>query len=340
MTPTAPARDQRGRQPVDSPRHAPAMSWHPRPMPARPVDLEMRRPFTYADAICAGVSPSVLRGSRFRTLFRGVYVHASVPAHPLLRAEAAVMLHPPGAFASHATAGRLHGMPLPPLPDEHVSVFRTQDRRRRPGLIAHLAAPSTPVAQVRGIRASAPCQTFVELAEQLTLVDLVVVGDWLVRAERTTPEALRAFCAASRHPGARRARRAAAYVRSRVDSPMETRLRMLIVLAGLPEPEVNVEVSDVNGRLLYRFDLSYPDLKILVEYDGRQHRADLDQWDHDTDRRDWLDAHGWLMLSVFSRGIFRDPAKTVGRVEAALRSRGAVLPRRLSDEWRPFFPGH
>lgn len=78
--------------------------------------------------------------------------------------------------------------------------------------------------------------------------------------------------------------------------------------------------------MLYRFDLSYPDLKILVEYDGRQHRADLDQWDHDTDRRDWLDAHGWLLESVFSRGIYRDPATTVGRVEAALRSRGAVLP--------------
>jgi len=86
--------------------------------------------------------------------------------------------------------------------------------------------------------------------------------------------------------------------------------------------------------------LSYPDVKILVEYDGRQHRADLDQWDHDTDRRDWLDAEGWLLVSVFSRGIYRDPAKTVRRVEAALRSRGAVLPRRLSDDWRPYFPGH
>ncbi len=300
----------------------------------------MRRPFTYADAMRAGVSPAALRGPRFRALFRGVHVHASVPAHPLIRVEAAVMLHPPGAFASHASAGRLHGMPLPTLCDEHVSVLRKQDRRPRPGLVAHLAVPGTPVAAVRGVRASAPSQTFVELAEQLGLVDLVVVGDWLVRTGRCTPEELAAFCAASRHRGARRARRAAAYVRSRVDSPMETRLRMLIVLAGLPEPQVNVEVFDADGRVLYRFDLSYPGLKVLVEYDGRQHRADLDQWDHDTDRRDWLDAQGWLVVPVFSRGIFREPAKTVGRVEAALRSRGAVLPRRLSEEWRPFFPGH
>jgi very-short-patch-repair endonuclease len=300
----------------------------------------MRRPFTYADAMRAGVSAAALRGPRFRTLFRGVHVHASVPSHPQLRVEAALLLHPPDAFASHASAGRLHGMPLPTLPDEHVSVFRKQDRRRRPGLVAHLAAPDTPLAAVRGVRASAPCQTFVELAELLGLVDLVVVGDWLVRVRRCTPEELRSFCGASRHRAARRARQAAAHVRARVDSPMETRLRMLIVLAGLPEPEVDVEVSDVDGRVLYRFDLSYPALKIVVEYDGRQHRADLDQWDHDTDRRDWLDAHGWLLIPVFSRGIYRDPAKTLGRVEAALRSRGAVLPRRLSEDWRPFFPGH
>jgi hypothetical protein len=300
----------------------------------------MRRPFTFADAMAAGVSPAALRGPRFRTLFRGVHVHASVPAHPLLRVEAALLLHPPEAFASHASAGRVHGMPLPTLPDEHVSVFRKQDRRSRSGLVAHLASPATTVVAVRGIRASAPCQTFVELAEQVGLVDLVVVGDWLVRTHRCTPEELRDHCATSRHPGARRARRAAAYVRSGVDSPMETRLRMIVVLAGLPEPAVNVEVTDVDGRVLYRFDLSYPDLKIVVEYDGRQHRADLDQWDHDTDRRDWLDAHGWLLLSVFSRGIYGDPGKTVRRVEAALQSRGAVLPRRTTDEWRPYFPGH
>lgn len=309
-------------------------------MPARPVDLELRRPFTYAQALAAGVSPSSLRGPLFRSLFRGVHIHASVPAQPLIRTEAALMVHPPGAFASHASAGRVHGMPLPPLPEEHVSVFRKDDRRPRPGIRPHVAALDTPVEVVHGIPVSAPAHTFLELAELLGLVDLVVVGDWLVRVKRVSPPGLRDFCERSSRPGARRARRAASYVRDKVDSPMETRLRMLIVLAGMPEPEVNVEILDERGRVLYRFDLSYGDLRIAVEYDGRQHREDLDQWDHDTDRREWLDAHGWLLVPVFSRGIYRDPEKTVRRVEAALRSRGAVLPRRLSDDWRPYFPGH
>jgi hypothetical protein len=90
---------------------------------------------------------------------------------------------------------------------------------------------------------------------------------------------------------------------------METRLRMLIVLAGLPEPRVNHVVRDAHGVVLLRFDLSYPGLRIVVEYDGRQHRDDLDQWDHDLDRKDWFDAEGWLHVPVFSRGIYRDPRR-------------------------------
>ena len=80
-----------------------------------PVTLELRRPFTRADALAAGISPAMLRGSRFRRIFRGVYVDARVPAHPLLAVEAALVLHPPGAFASHSSAAHAYGVPLPVL---------------------------------------------------------------------------------------------------------------------------------------------------------------------------------------------------------------------------------
>jgi hypothetical protein len=120
---------------------------------------------------------------------------------------------------------------------------------------------------------------------------------------------------------------------------METRLRMLIVLAGLPEPKVNHKVYYADGRLRYRFDLSYPNLKIVVEYDGRQHRADLAQWDHDVERGDWFDDDGWKHVPVFSWGIYRRPDRTLERVVKALRERGCrEVPSRLSDDWRPYFP--
>lgn len=303
-----------------------------------PVAIDLRRPFTRAAALAANVSESSLRGPAFRKVLTGVYIHASVPAHPLIRVQAALLIHPPTAFASHVSAARVYDVPLPTHPLEHVSVFEKKDRRRREAIRNHVAHADSEVVTLRGIRVSAPMQMFVELAVTLDLVELVVAGDALARQGRFSPETLVAFVARSRHANAV-ARKAALLVREDVDSPMESRLRMLLVLAGLPEPEVNHKVYDAGGRLLYRFDLAYPDLKLIVEYDGRQHRADLDQWDHDTARRDWFDHNGWMIVPVFSRGIYRRPDQTLERVHAPLRSRGCTtLPRVLSDNWRPFFP--
>ena len=119
---------------------------------------------------------------------------------------------------------------------------------------------------------------------------------------------------------------------------METRLRMLIVLAGLPEPKVNHKILHEDGRVRHRFDLSYPELKLIVEYDGRQHRDDLDQWDRDTERKDWFDHNGWMHVAVFSRGIHRRPDETLERVRVALKARGCTtLSLVLADDWCPFF---
>jgi hypothetical protein len=102
-------------------------------MPEKPFDFDLRRPFRYADAVAAGASPSALRGKKFRRLFTGVHVHASVPMNPLIRVRAALLIHPPTAFASHLSAARVYALPVPIHPDEHISVFEGKDRRRRAG---------------------------------------------------------------------------------------------------------------------------------------------------------------------------------------------------------------
>ena len=120
-------------------------------------------------------------------------------------------------------------------------------------------------------------------------------------------------------------------MRRHVDSVMETRLRMLIVLAGAAGADGQPQGVHADGRLRYRFDLSWPEVKVAVEYDGRQHRADLDQWDHDIERDEWIDGASWKRVPVFSRGIYRRPDRTpLERVEAVLRARGLPgLPTRL-----------
>lgn len=298
------------------------------------VRLDVHRPFRHADGLAAGLTPGELRGPRFRTVLRGVYVEASTPRRATQRVEAALLIHPDTAFASHVSAARVYGVPLPSgLVEEHVTVWRPADRRRRAGIVTHVAAATTPVVTFRGVRVSSPERLLVELADHLNLVDLVVVGDDLVRRGLTSPAALVA------HALGTAAQRASALVRADVDSPMETRLRLLLVLAGLPEPVVNHVVRWDDGRIRYRFDLSYPDLRVVVEYDGRHHRADLDQWDRDVERAEWLDDDGWRIVSVHSRGIYRRPDQTLARVQKALASRGCQgLPKRLAEEWRSYSP--
>lgn len=126
---------------------------------------------------------------------------------------------------------------------------------------------------------------------------------------------------------------AARFVRDGVDSPMETKVRMLLVLAGLPEPEVNFEIRDENGDVLLRFDLAYRLARVAVEYEGRQHVEVIEAWERDITRRDRVDDAEWRVVSVIGRGVYVDPANTLDRVARALRSRGVAGQDQALSRW-------
>jgi hypothetical protein len=310
-------------------------------MAASPFEtFDTRRPFTRADAVAAGVDPKILRRSLFRRIFRGVYVSREVPDSPFVRAEAALVLHPPGAFASHISAARVYGLPVPTHSFEHVTVLRQEDRRKRPEIRAHVAGSAPNVLRHRGVPVSHPFQMFVELSSLLTLVELVVVGDALVKLFDVRADALVQWCRDSTDRHAADALRAALYVRAEVDSPMETRVRMLIVLGGLPEPKVNHKILDEQGRVRRRLDLSYPWLKLVIEYDGRQHIERIENWGGAVVRREEFDDDGWKTLIVTANDVYKTPGATLIRVRRNLVARGCKdVPTRLSDAWRPHFPG-
>jgi hypothetical protein len=306
--------------------------------PASPAKLNTRQPFTYRAALEAGIGPQELRTARYRRIFRGVYIEASVPDTPAIRAQAAILVHPSGAFASHMSAARLWALPVPTKSDEHVSVQRPEDRRRRVGLVSHIAPTGVSVVRRDGVLVSSPVDTFASLGGMVDLVDLVCVGDSIVRRGWATPADLCAACANSADIGAGRAQRAAAYVRSGIDSPMETRVRLLIVLAGLPEPEVNIVIRNHDGSIAAQLDLGYRALKIAILYDGRLHADDLTQWEFDIEQRDGLVELDWRVLIVTSKGVFKVPGLTLDRIYRALKARGATgLPRQVGDGWRPYF---
>ncbi len=296
-------------------------------------------PFNRAEARSAGISGKQLRSGRYQRLFYDLYVSAEIAVTPALRARAVLKVCPTGSQVSHSTAAELWGAIVPSQPLTHLSCPQPGGRTERTGVSCHRLSAHAGVVKFRGLRVSSPEQTFIDLACGLPLVDLVVLGDSLVRAKRTTVDRLLSAVSAWRGWGSRPAQRAVRFVREGVDSPIESRLRMLIVLAGLPEPQVNRIIWDDSGNWEKRFDLCYPDLMLVIEYDGRQHAQSDDQWGRDLDRREDLDGDGWRLIVVRSKGIYVEPQRTLDRIADAMRSRGATnVPPRLRDEWRSHFP--
>lgn len=113
---------------------------------------------------------------------------------------------------------------------------------------------------------------------------------------------------------------------------------MLVVLAGLPEPEVNVITRVDGGTWSRRFDLCYPQLKLIVEYDGRHHVSDPAQWSRDLLRREGLEAQGWTLIVVNADALFNHPSDTLRRITGALHERHARgVPRRVPPVWSRHF---
>jgi hypothetical protein len=177
-----------------------------------------------------------------------------------------------------------------------------------------------------------PEHAFATAARRLNLVDLVAAGDWLVRRTLTTPDSLTAYTRAYRGAGAALARRAAVLVRRRVDSPGETKLRLCLVLTGLPEPQCNVTLG-TDAYPIGKVDLLLEAYKVILEYEGDHHRTDKRQWSVDIGRVEDFTAEGYRVLRVTADHL-RQPRALVKRVHDALVAGGFTGPAPVfSAEW-------
>ena len=103
-------------------------------------------------------------------------------------------------------------------------------------------------------------------------------------------------------------RRALRLMRENTDSSQETRSRIVLLRYGLPCPEVNYAIRLKGYSHVFFADMAYPDLKIIIEYDGRHHAS---RWLADSKRREALEDEGWLYIQVTAenlRCIKRAPA--------------------------------
>ena len=305
-----------------------------------PSKFNPRQPFSRAEARAAGLTTEMLLSRRFHKIFWDTYVARDVLITPLLRASALIRLVPSGSYVSHHTAAELWGAAPPADGATHVTLPSPSGRLVRQGVHAHYRKHPAQTTLRKGVLISTPEQTFLDLAAVgVGLVDLVVVADGLIKAGHASPQRLREASAQWNGRGCRLAHKTASLAREGVDSPQETRLRLLLVLAGLPEPRVNLIIRGRDGSWRRRYDLAYEHVRLLVEYDGRQHAEDTSQWTSDISRREELDQIRWRLVIVTSEGIYREPLRTLERVRDALLDCGAVgIRRTFKPEWRLHFP--
>lgn len=286
--------------------------------------------FVVGDASRLGYSQHALRAGDLAAPTRGVRLPTprGEVAADLLAALLAVQR--PDQFFSHSTAARIHGLPLPSrihhLPI-HVASPSYTARMRRPDVRGHRIRAR--VVTVAGLSVESVEDCFVHVATELDHGELVAVGDAIVARDRTGRLEIADLVRNAAHfRGARgmaRVDRALRAIRVGAESPRESMLRLLIVGAGLPEPELQVEVRDAAGAFVARLDTGWPALRVGVEYDGQQHRVDDRQYARDIERHRRLEEAGWRVIRVTARELDDGGRRIVGIIRAAVRraERGA-----------------
>ncbi|WP_231567746.1 endonuclease domain-containing protein [Sinomonas humi] len=292
--------------------------------------------FTVADAKAAQLSPSRLRASDLSRPSRGVRVPRGARQSLAQRAAPYLRLSP-SAVLSHGTALRLLGLPLPRVIGDdqrlHLATPGGRAQIRRRGVAGHRATlDGGDIQQCEGLAVTSHSRTFLDIAATDGVLpdELVVLGDALVnehrryahaREPKISLEELKAYVEAARgRRGAAKARAALALVRVGADSPMETRLRLAVQRAGLPDPEVDYPVIDELGQPVF-VELAFPEYRLAVQYDGGHHLTP-EQQRFDALRAQRLAGAGWRQVIITKLDMGRGAEIAVVRIAEALRRLG------------------
>jgi very-short-patch-repair endonuclease len=234
---------------------------------------------------------------------------------PAVQLEAAWLRLPPAAVFSGLTAAWLHGLDVNPSDPIEVAVPKELGITTRSGMVVRRSALGhDEVVKRRGFQSTSVLRTLLDISCRLSLTEAVVVADMALHSNLIKPDQLNA--ALERYGGAwgiKTLRNVARHAEPATESPMETRLRMLLVLAGFPRPKAQVPIHDGSGRFLGRPDLYYPAVRLGLEYDGGLHRSTLTE---DNRRQNRLVEAGIRLLRFTAGDIFSAPDSVVALVRA------------------------
>lgn len=276
-------------------------------------------PFSSSTALRFGLTARQLQGLSWRRVFQDVYAWEGLDQGPRLRVPAASLVLPADGAISGRSAAFLYGVDV--LRSQRhpveVTVPRANTLTCRPGIFVRRALlADSDVRMVGGARVTTPLRTAFDLARLEDPVEAVVCLDALLHADLVREDELRSYIEV--HPrwrGVRRAGAALDHADGAAESPMESRLRMILVNGRLPRPLVNQPVYDETGRFLARPDLRIE--RVIIEYDGRIH-LDHAVFVKDLARQNLLIEAGYILLRYTGGVIYQQPTLIVAQVRSAL----------------------
>ncbi|MBB5844523.1 very-short-patch-repair endonuclease [Conyzicola lurida] len=234
----------------------------------------------------------------------------------------------PRAFFCSVTAAVVLHVPLPARlqhsPELHVAVPTPTRAPEGRGIHGHsVTLIGSDVEEWSGLPVSSPERLWCELSSVLTLTQIVAAGDYLVSRNLPFTTIERLAEASARFPG-----RAGSRLRAESlplldtgsESPMESELRVIVIMANIPGFVANLWITVPGAR--YRGDLVFPHKKVIVEYQSEYH-FDPVQRRRDMTRIDRLQAAGWHVMQV-NLDDLNHPEELVARIRRVLDSRPTV----------------
>ncbi|MCL2788981.1 MAG: endonuclease domain-containing protein [Micrococcales bacterium] len=283
-------------------------------------------PLSRSEIVGLGVGRGQFKEAAELRVHHGIYSDRASSLKLADAAKAALASCAQPALVSGLTALRLVGARIP-WSIGHGEWTRSEPiclvahsggtRVRRAGIECHVTQQKLePWRVVDEVPVAHPARSWLYMAATADVVSLVLLGDALLR--RGDPLIRPSDLAdVLDNPGCvrgnKKARSALRLIRPGTDSMGESWIRLKIIEAGLPCPDVNIVVKRDDNGSYYVVDLGYPELKIGIECDGPRH-DDPDRVARDTERENHLRAMGWKLIRV-NHSHYRDLANFI----AALR---------------------
>jgi hypothetical protein len=282
-------------------------------------------PFRAAEALEAGVL-TFRELRRFHTaVYPGVWVRRGVDLTPLERGRAAWLWSGRNGVLAGLSASAQLGAKW--VESESIAQLIHANRRPPPGIAIHTDTLLPSEKQlVSGLPVTTAARTAFDLGRRHPLVEGVQRIDALMNATDLKVNDIDALIA--RHPrvrGLRQLRATLELVDDGAESPYESLTRVVLLQAGFPQPETQIEVRDEFGEVFARIDMGWSQWKVGVDFEGAHHWTDPKQRSWDVERYARLPELGWIDVRVTS-GMLHNRRRTfLDRVGTALMARG----------WRP-----